>query len=106
MGVLYGVRVTFDQLFHLPQVGLLNLLELLLAQTCNKQHGDTGETVLPWKPPKPLFMTCVFFYGVRRLWLTPVAIKSLEDKTRFKIKGKTQKEKNKQTNIISINDSC
>lgn len=33
MGVLYGVGVTFDQLFHLPQVGLLNFLELLLTPT-------------------------------------------------------------------------
>lgn len=32
VSVLYGVRVTFDQLFHLPQVGLLDLLELLFAQ--------------------------------------------------------------------------
>lgn len=33
MGVLYGVGVTFDQLFHLPQVGLLDFLKLLLTQT-------------------------------------------------------------------------
>ena len=32
MGVFYGVGVTFDQLFHLPQVGLLNLLKLLLTK--------------------------------------------------------------------------
>lgn len=31
MGVLYGVGVTFDQLFHLPQVSLLHFLKLLLA---------------------------------------------------------------------------
>lgn len=31
MGVLYGVGVTFDQLFHLPQVSLLDFLELLLT---------------------------------------------------------------------------
>lgn len=29
VGVLYGVRVSLDKLFHLPQVGLLNVLELL-----------------------------------------------------------------------------
>lgn len=33
VGVLYGVGVTFDQLFHLPQVSLLNFLKLLLKQT-------------------------------------------------------------------------
>lgn len=31
MGVLYGVGVTFDQLFHLPQVSLLDFLKLLLT---------------------------------------------------------------------------
>lgn len=49
-------------------------------------------------PQTSLHDMCVFLYGVRRLWLTPVALKSLEDRTRFKIKGKTQKKhKNKQT---------
>lgn len=62
--VLYGMGVTFDQLFHLPQVGLLNLLELLLAGTCDTQHGDTRETALPWKPAKWPFATRVFFQGV------------------------------------------
>lgn len=37
MGVLDGVGVAFDQLLHLPQVGLLDFLKLLLARTCNTQ---------------------------------------------------------------------
>lgn len=57
--VLYGVGVTFDQLLHLPQVGLLNLLELL--------HGDTRETALPWKPLLHLRFSRVCCH----LWLTP-----------------------------------
>lgn len=36
MGVFYGVGVTFDELFHLPQVGLLNFLKLLQRQGDNK----------------------------------------------------------------------
>lgn len=64
MRVLDGVGVTFDQLFHLPQVGLLNPLELLLARTRNTRRGDTRETALPWKPPKSPFVTRMFFQGV------------------------------------------
>lgn len=74
--VLYGMGVTFDQLFHLPQVGLLNLLELLLAGTCDTQHGDTRETALPWKPAKSPFATRVFFQGVLPPLADPVAVKS------------------------------
>lgn len=61
MGVLYGVGVTFDQLFHLPQVGLLDFLKLLLARTCNKQHSDKRETLLPWKPPESPLTTFILF---------------------------------------------
>lgn len=32
VGVLYGVRVTFHQLLHLPQMSFLDFLEILLKQ--------------------------------------------------------------------------
>lgn len=33
VGVFYGVGVTFDELFHLPQMSLLDFLKLLLEHT-------------------------------------------------------------------------
>lgn len=41
VGVLYGVGVSLDQLFHLPQVGLLNVLELLYR---GREHNDGVQT--------------------------------------------------------------
>lgn len=38
VGVFDGVGVRFDQLLHLPQVGFLDLLELL-----HPHHGKTQE---------------------------------------------------------------
>lgn len=62
VGVLYGVGVTFDQLLHLPQVGLLDLLELLLGRTRNTQHGDTREShaTMETTPNLPSLHVCVF----------------------------------------------
>lgn len=39
MGVFYGVGVTFDELFHLPQMSLLDFLKLLLKHT--DKDGET-----------------------------------------------------------------
>lgn len=36
VGVFYGVGVTFDELFHLPQMSLLDFLKLLLEHTQTK----------------------------------------------------------------------
>lgn len=50
MGVFYRVGVTFDQLFHLPQVSLLDILKLLLThihtpwRTRSQSHSTATKT--------------------------------------------------------------
>lgn len=45
MRVFYGVRVAFDQLFNLPQVGLLDFLKLLHTHTHTQweRQKDTSQ---------------------------------------------------------------
>lgn len=40
MSVFYGVGVAFDQLFHLSQVRLLDVLKCLLNQTHTQSQGQ------------------------------------------------------------------
>lgn len=63
MGVLCGVGVGFEQLLHLSQVGLFDLLKLLLrTNKPNEKHGDK-EKKTSWLPSDIRYQTLPFSFS-------------------------------------------